>query len=103
MNNCFSLCLIIYQWVKAAAFGSERIYSTTIVPEKNASTLTIPQVTLPFSFHNKISEPVSLPRDSLNIRTRERHTSLDATFDTAVNQAWNATAQEMFPISLRLF
>ncbi len=103
MNNSFPIMFIINQWIKPAAFGSERVYFTTILPEENASTLTIPQKTLSLSFQNKIFEPVSLPGDSLNIRTRERHTRLNATFDTAVNHAWNATAQEMFPSSIILF
>ncbi len=53
-------------------------------------------MTLSFSFHDKIFEPVSLPGNSLYINTRERHTGLYATFDTVVNHAWNATAQKMF-------
>ncbi len=96
MNNGFPIILIIYQWIKPASFGSESVYYTPILSEKNASTITILQKTLSFSLHNKIFEPVSLPRNSLNIRTRERHTGLNAAFDTAVNHAWNATAQEMF-------
>ena len=53
-------------------------------------------MTLSFSFHDKIFEPVSLPGNSLYINTRERHTGLYATFYTVVNHAWNATAQKMF-------
>jgi len=96
MNNEFPIIFIIYQWIKPASFGSERVYFTTIVSEKNASTITVFQKTLSFSFHNEIFEPVSLPGDSLYINTRERHTGLYATFDTAVNRAWNTAAQEMF-------
>ncbi len=103
MNNGFPIIFIIYQWIKPASFGSESIYFTTIIPEKNASTITILQKTLSFSFCNKIFEPVSLPRDSPYIKTRERHTRLNATFNTAVNHAWNATAQEMFLSFIILF
>ena len=96
MNNDFPIIFIIYQWIKPASFGSERVYDTTIVSEKNASTITVFQMTLSSSFHDKIFESVSLLGDSLYINTRERHTGLYATFDTVVNRAWNATAQMMF-------
>lgn len=95
MNNVFPILFIIYQRIKAASFGSERVYFTAFVSEKNASTITVFQTTLSFSFHDKVFEPVSLSGDSLYIRTRERHAGLYATFDTAVNRAWNATAQGM--------
>jgi hypothetical protein len=103
MNNNFPIIFIIYQWIKPASFGSERVYYTTVVSEKNASTITVFQMTLFFSFHDKIFEPVSLPGDSLYINTRERHTGPYATFDTVVNRAWNATAQEMFPSFIIIF
>ena len=95
MNNAFPIIFIIYKWIKPASFGSERVYYTTIISEKNTSTITVFQLTLFSSFHDKIFEPVPLPGDSLYITTRERHTGLNATFDTVVNCAWNATAQEM--------
>ena len=96
MNNDFPIIFVIYKWIKTAPFWSGRVYYTTIVSEKNASTITVFQMTLSSSFHDKIFEPVSLPGDSLYINTRERHTGLYATFDTVMNRAWNATAQEMF-------
>jgi len=96
MNNEFPTFFIIYQWIKPASFGSERVYFTAVVSEKNAYTITVFQTTLSFTFHDEIFEPVSLPGDSLYINTRERHTGLYATFDTVVNRAWNATAQEVF-------
>ncbi len=87
----------------AASFRSERVYLTTFLSEKNASTITVFQTTLSFSFHDEIFEPISLPGDPLYIRTRERHTGLYATFDTAVNRAWNAAAQGMFLSFVILF
>jgi len=96
MNNVFPIIFIIYQWIKSASFGSERVYFTAVVSEKNASTITVFQTTLSFSFHDEIFEPVSLPGDPLYINTRERHAGLYATFDAAVNCAWDAAAQEMF-------
>ncbi len=96
MNNDFPIIFIIYQRIKAASFGPERVYLTAFVSEKNASTITVFQTTLSFSFHDEIFEPVSLPGDPLYISTRERHAGLYATFDTAVNRAWNAAAQGMF-------
>jgi len=53
-------------------------------------------MTLSFSFHDEIFEPVPLPGDSLYVNTREWHAGLYATFDAVMNLAWNATAQEMF-------
>ena len=103
MNNDFPQIFIINHWIKPASFGSERVYPTTIFPEKNASTITVSQTTLSFTFHDKIFEPVSLPGDSLNINTRERHTGLYATFNTVVDLAWNATAQEMFLCFIFIF
>ena len=103
MNNEFPILFIIYQWIKAASFGSERVYFTAFFSEKNASTITVFQTTLSFSFHDEIFEPVSLPRDSLYIRTRERHAGLYATFDTVVNRAWDAAAQGMFLCFIILF
>jgi len=96
MNNDIPLIFIIYQWIKLTSFGSERVYYTTIISEKNASAITVFQITLSSLFHDKIFEPVSLLGDPLNIIMRERHTGIYATFDTTVNRAWNATAQEMF-------
>ena len=96
--NDFPLILIIYQWIKPASFRSERVYYTTSVSEKNTSTITIFQTTLSFTFHDEVFEPVSLPGDSLYINTRERHTGLLATFDTAVNQAWNALGGSNTPM-----
>ena len=96
MNNDFPIIFIIHHWIKPASFGSVRVYFTTLVSEKNASTITVSQMTLSFSFHDEIFEPVSLPGDSLYVNTRERHTGLYATFDAVMNRAWNATAQEMF-------
>jgi len=96
MYNVFPLIFVIYQWIKPASFGSERVYFTAVVSEKNASTVTVFQSTLSFSFHDEIFEPVSLPGDSLYINTRERHAGLYATFDAVVNRAWDAAAQEMF-------
>ena len=95
MNNVFPILFIIYQRIKAASFGSERVYFTAFVSEKNASTITVFQTPLFFSFHDEIFEPVSLPGDSLYVRTRERHAGLYTTFDAVVNRAWNAAAQEM--------
>ncbi len=103
MNNEFPFIFIIYQWIKAASFGSERVYLTAFVSEKNASTITVFQTTLSFSFHDEIFEPVSLSGDSLYVRTRERHAGLYATFDTVVNRAWDAAAQEMFLSFVILF
>ncbi len=103
MNNEFPILFIIYQWIKAASFGSERVYFTAFVSEKNASTITIFQTTLSFSFHDEIFEPISLSGDPLYISTRERHAGLYATFDTAVNRAWNATAQGMFLCFIIIF
>jgi hypothetical protein len=96
MNSEFPIIFVIYQWIKPASFGPERVYHTTSVSEKNTSTITVFQTTLSFTFHDEVFEPVSLPGDSLYINTRERHTGLNATYDAAVNRAWNATAQEMF-------
>ncbi len=96
MNNGFPHILIINKWIEPASFGSERVYYTTIVFEKNASTITVFQTTLSFTFNDKIFELVSLPGDSLYINTCERHTGLYTTFNTVVDLAWNATAQEMF-------
>jgi hypothetical protein len=96
MNNDFPIIFVIYKWIKTAPFGSERVYCTAIISEKNASVFTVFQETLSTSFHYKIFELVSLSHNSIYIKTRERHTSLYATFDTIVNRAWNATAQEMF-------
>jgi len=103
MNNDFPIIFIIYQWIKPASFGSERVYFTTIVSEKNTSAIPVFQTTLSFSFQDEIFEPVSLPGDSLYINTRERHTGLYATFDAVVNRAWNATAQEMFLCFIAIF
>jgi len=61
MNNDFPIIFVIYQWIKPASFRSERVYFTTIVSEKNASTITVFQTTLSFTFHDKIFELVSLP------------------------------------------
>ena len=103
MNNGFLIIFIIDQWVKSASFGSERVYCTTIVSEKNASTITVFQTTLSFTFHDKIFEPISLSGDSLYITTRERHTGLCATNDTVVSLAWNAPAQEVFISFISIF
>ncbi len=103
MNNEFPLIFIIYQRIKPASFGSERVYFTAFVSEKNASTITVFQTTLSFSFHDEIFEPVSLPGDSLYVNKRERHTGLYAAFDAVMNRAWNATAQEMFLSFIILF
>jgi hypothetical protein len=96
VNNDFPIIFVIYKWIKTAPFGSERVYCTAIISEKNAFVFTVFQETLSSSFHYKIFELVSLYHNSIYIKTRERHTSLYATFDTIVNRAWNATAQEMF-------
>jgi hypothetical protein len=96
MYSVFPIIFVIYQWIKPTAFGSERVYFTAIVSEKNASTVTVFQTTLSFSFHDEMFKPVSLPGDSLYIHMRERHTGLYATFDAVVNLAWDAAAQEMF-------
>lgn len=103
MNEEFPVIFIVYQGIKPASLGSDRVYHTAIVSEKNASTITVFQITLFSSFHDEIFEPVSLPRDSFYINTRERHTGLYATFDTAVNRAWNTAAQEMSPGFIILF
>jgi hypothetical protein len=49
-----------------------------------------------FSFHDKIFKPISHSGDSLNIKTRQRHSSLYTTFFTVVNRTRNATVQEVF-------
>jgi len=103
MNNGFPIFQIIYQWIKPASFGSGRVDYTTLVSEKNASTITVFQMTLSFSFHDEIFEPVSLLRDSLNVKTREGHSCLYAAFDAAVNHAWDVAAQEQSPGFILLF
>ncbi len=95
MNNDFLIIFIIYQWIKLASFGSERVYYTTIVSKKNAFTIPVFQMTLSFSFHYKIFELVFLPGDFFYINTRERHMGLYATYETVVNRAWDATTQKM--------
>ena len=91
------LCIIfiIYQWIKLASFGSERVYFTTLVSKKNAFTITVFQMTLSFSFHYKIFELVFLPGDFFYINTRERYMGLYAAYETVVNRAWDATTQKM--------
>jgi len=61
MNYDFPIAFIIYQRIKPAPFGSKRVYYTPIISKKNASTITVFQMTLSSSFHDKIFEPVSLP------------------------------------------
>ena len=96
MYSVFPIIFVIYQWIEPASFGSERVYFTAVVSEKYASTVTVFQTALSFSFHDEIFEPVSLLGDSLYIRPRERHAGLYATFDAVVNRAWDAAAQEVF-------
>ncbi len=103
MNNDFPIVFIIHHRIKPASFGSESVYFTTLVSEKNASAITVFQMALSFSFHDEIFEPVSLPGDSLYVNTRERHTGLYAAFDAVMNRAWNATAQEMFLCFIIIF
>jgi len=46
MNNDFPVIFVIYKWIKTAPFGSERVYCTAIISEKNASVFTVFQETL---------------------------------------------------------
>ena len=60
VDNAFSIVFIIYQWIKPASYRSERVYFTPVISEKNASTITVFQLTLSFSFHDEIFDVVSL-------------------------------------------
>ena len=70
MDDAFPIVFIIHQWIKPASFGPERVYFTPVISEKNASTNTVFQLTLSFSFHDKVFDPVSLLSDSLYVKAR---------------------------------
>jgi len=60
MDNAFGFVFIIYRWIKPASFGSERVYLTPVISEKDASPINVYQLTLYSPFHDKIFDPASL-------------------------------------------